>query len=259
MELGVELLVFLFVAAALTAMINSIAAVGGGMTLFAIMISILPYAIVVPVHGVIQIWSSVTRVWVFRSHINYRLIRIYLITYIPSAVLGVYFWKTMVELEHLQPYLKIAMAVYLLMFLGNWTVKIRTTNRTKLMLYAGGWSGVVALTAGSPAPVMAPLFIKADLYKEEFIGTWALAGIVIHLAKLPLFYFIWKIIGAEHFWLIALLGIGVVMGTFIGKAALVHVSETLFRKLLTVVLLFLAAKLIIWDGLRVLFFAPGSV
>ena len=58
----------------------------------------------------------------------------------------------MVELEHLQPYLKIAMAVYLLMFLGNWTVKIRTTNRTKLMLYAGGWSGVVALTARLARP-----------------------------------------------------------------------------------------------------------
>ncbi len=254
MELGVYHLVFLFIAAVLTAIVNAVAAVGGGMTLFAIMISMLSYAIVIPVHAVIQVWSSLSRVWIFRSHINYRIIGKFLVTYIPSAVLGTIFWLTLIKLEQIQPYLKIAIAIYLIMFLGNWSFKIRTNDKTKLMLYAGGWSGVVAFTAGSPAPVMAPLFIKADLYKEEFIGSWALSGVIIHLSKFPLFYFIWDEISEEHFWLIILLGVGVVMGTYIGKAILGRVNESFFRKLLTGVLLFLAAKLIIWDGIRVLAF-----
>lgn len=254
MVLGAFQIAFLFIAAVVTSFINVVAAIGGGMTLFVIMVSMLNYAVVIPVHGSIQMWSSVTRVWMFRKHINFRLMMYYLITYVPFVFLSFFLWKLIIEHAHVQPFIKIAIAVYLLMFLGDWTFKIRTTDRKKLMLYAGGWSGIVALTAGSPAPVMAQFFIKANLEKEEFIGSWAFTGVIVHCSKLPLFFFIWDAITVDYLWLIILLTVGVVLGAYLGKAALGHISEPIFRKLLTSMLIFLALKLIIWDGLRVIFF-----
>ncbi len=259
MTLGLYQLAFLFFAAIATAFINVVAAIGGGMVLFVIMVSMLNYAVAIPVHGAIQLWSSVTRVWIFRQHINYRLMGYYFLAYIPSAGLGIYFWKTMIEQEQVHPFLKIALGIYLILFLGNWTFKIRTNNRKRLMLYAGGWSGIFAMTVGSPAPVMAPCFIKANLYKEEFIGSWAFGGVIVHSSKLPLFYFVWDAITLDYLWLILLLTVGVVIGANIGKAALGRISETVFRKILIGVLLFLAVKLITWDGLRVLFFAHWPI
>ncbi|MGA0395228.1 MAG: TSUP family transporter [Rhodospirillales bacterium] len=255
MALGVFQLGFLFAAAFITAIINAVAAVGGGMVLFAIMLTVLNYAVVIPVHATIQFWSSFTRVWIFRRAINYRLIGIYSITYIPSAALGIYLWKLIVDYSAVQPVIKIIISVYLVMFLFDWTIKIKTTDRTKLMLYAGAWSGVVALTAGSPAPVMAPFFIQAKLNKEEFIGTWALSGITVHISKFPLFFFIWDSLTFDYIWLILLLVVGVVAGTYTGKIFLGGISETLFKKILTSVLLLLATKLFIWDGIRPLIFA----
>ena len=259
MTLGIFQLAFLFIAAIATAFINVVAAIGGGMTLFVIMVSMLNYAVVIPVHGAIQIWSSSTRVWLFRKHINYRLMGLYSLAYIPSAGLGIFFWKTLIEQEQIQPFLKIALGVYLVLFLGNWSFKIRTTDRNKLMLYAGGWSGIFAMTVGSPAPVMAPCFMKANLYKEEFVGSWAFGGVIVHASKLPLFYFVWDAMSFNYIWLIILLTFGVVIGANIGKAALGHISETLFRKILVSVLALLAAKLIVWDGLRALFFGPQPI
>jgi uncharacterized membrane protein YfcA len=259
MTLGIFQLSFLFIAAIATAFINVVAAIGGGMTLFVIMVSMLNYAVVIPLHGSIQMWSSVTRVWLFRKYINYRLMSLFTLAYIPSAVVGMFFWKTLIEQEQIQPFLKIALGVYLILFLGDWSFKIRTTDRKKLMLYAGGWSGIFAMTVGSPAPVMAPCFMKANLYKEEFIGSWACGGVIVHLSKIPLFYFVWDAMSFDYIWLIILLTLGVILGANFGKAALGKISETLFRKLLVGVLGILAAKLIFWDGIRALFFAPQAI
>ena len=255
MTLSVIQLTILFVAAIATAFINVVAAIGGGMVLFVIMVSMMNYAVAIPVHGAIQLWSSVTRVWIFRKHINFRLMRYYSLSYIPSAALGIFFWKHMIEQEQIQPFLKIILGIYLILFIGNWTFKIRTNDRKKLMLYAGGWSGIFAMTVGSPAPVMAPCFIKADLYKEEFIGSWAFGGVIVHLSKMPLFFFVWDSITFDYLWLILLLTVGVVIGANVGKAVLGRISEGLFKKILIGVMIFLAAKLIIWDGIRVIFFA----
>lgn len=254
MALGAFSLAFLFVAAIATSFINAVAAVGGGMVLFAIMISMMNYALVIPVHGAIQLWSSATRVLVFRQHINYRLLGLFLLSYAPSATVGILFWKFLIEQEHIQPYLKIALGGYLLMFICDWSIKIKTNDRKKLMLYAGGWSGIFAMTVGSPAPVMAPCFIKANLYKEEFIGSWALGGMIVHASKLPLFYIIWDSVMIDHLWLILLMGAGVIMGVNLGKACLSYVSETLFRKILTIMMIVIAMKLIVWDGLRDIIF-----
>ena len=121
------------------------------------------------------------------------------------------------------------------------------------MLWAGAWSGVFALTAGSPGPVMTPFFIKAGFEKQEFIGTWASCGVFIQLAKIPLFLFIWDKINIDHAWLIGLLATGVVIGVYVGKAVLGKISEELFRKLLKIVLTIIGIKLIAWDGLRVIY------
>ena len=170
MELSIFWLIFLFIAAILTSIINAVAAVGGGMTLFVIMISLLNYAVVVPVHGIIQVWSSAARVIIFRHDVNWGLMKYFLITYIPSVIVGIFLWRLIIDMSEIQPLIKISIAAYLLLYLANYSIKIRTQNRKKLMLYAGAWSGIISLTAGSPAPVMAPLFMKANFYKEDFFG-----------------------------------------------------------------------------------------
>jgi uncharacterized membrane protein YfcA len=254
MELGLFQLAFLFAASVGTSFINAVAAVGGGMTLFAIMVSVLDYALVIPIHGIIQLWSSSSRVWFFRQHVNFRMVGIFLITYVPSCALGMYFWTLIIEYKGVQPYLKMMLGAYLVLVLGNWSFNIQTTDRKVLMLWAGAWSGILSLTAGSPAAVQAPLFIKANFYKEEFVGTWALSGIVIQMSKLPLFYFIWQAITMEHFWLVVLMAVGVVLGAYLGKMTIGRISESVFRKIMKFILLILASKLILWDGFRAILF-----
>ena len=57
-----------------TAMMTSIAGAGGGTVLLAAMLQFMNPAEAIPVHGVIQLSSNLTRVWLLRKYVNWKII-----------------------------------------------------------------------------------------------------------------------------------------------------------------------------------------
>ena len=57
-----------------TALMTSIAGAGGGTVLLAAMLQFMNPADAIPVHGVIQLSSNMTRTWLLRKYVNWKII-----------------------------------------------------------------------------------------------------------------------------------------------------------------------------------------
>ena len=91
---------FLIGAACITSMIAAVGGVGGGVVLIAIMPGFLPAAAIIPVHGLVQIASNLSRALIGFKHTEWRLVGQYAIGAVIGAALGSRFiadieWETM--------------------------------------------------------------------------------------------------------------------------------------------------------------------
>jgi uncharacterized membrane protein YfcA len=78
----------------LTSSITAVVGLGGGMILLALMPDFLPPQAVIPVHGLVQITSNVSRALLRLRHVEWRLVR----DYAAGAVVGVLLGSRLVPL-----------------------------------------------------------------------------------------------------------------------------------------------------------------
>lgn len=242
---------FLFVASGFTQFINVIAGLGGGMLLYAAMASVLNYAVLVPIHGTVQLGGAIGRFYLFRQYVQYDVLFIFSLTYIPSAILGTIVWLSLVGLEDFQPAIKMVIAVCVIIFVafGRY-VKVQKRGTVRLMLAGGAVCGFVAMVFGPVGPIMAPFFLALQYDKHRFIGTWSGAALLTGLLKIPMFYLIWDRLSFNYVILVLVLAIGSLGGAFLGKMVLGKINEHFFRRLLYFFLTVIAVKLFFWDGVR---------
>lgn len=255
MVLGVAQIAFLFVAAVVTMAITVVAGIGGGVLLFAAMAIIIDYALLIPLFGAVQSGGTSARVWIFRHHIQWDKLGLFLLAYVPCAILGTFVWIQLISLAEWQPYIKIILAVYIVLFVvfGH-KIRVSPSGTKRLMLSSGMLAGFGSMTVGAVASLMAPFFMALNLNKNEFSGTWAVASFIASASKVPLMFFVWNQISPSHGALVFLLFVGSFIGAYLGKIIFDRTSELFFRRAFFAFLLVAACKLFIWDGAKPLVF-----
>lgn len=102
---------------------------------------------------------------------------------------------------------------------------------------SGGFGGLV----GNQGGIRSAALMTFDLRKEELVATATAIGIIVDLARMPIYLAsesdvllsAWK-------WILLATG-GVVAGTFLGMRFLKHISEPTFRRILGAVIFLLGA------------------
>lgn len=237
-----SLLMLLTLASFLTATLSGFLGMGGGMVLLGVMAVVLPSAMVVPIHGVVQLCSNGTRSLLFVKDVNWPIFGFFAL---PSA-LGLYA-ATLVWSGDKLDWFKPLIGLFILMFLAYRRYKPSLRN-VPLWVYAplGLVVGFLAIFVGAMGPFLAPFFLRDDFKKENVIATKSVCQLWVHFGKLPAFF----ALGFDYtahadllIWLVA----AVVVGTYTGKALLGRMSEAFFLKLFQVVLAGIAVVLIV-DG-----------
>jgi uncharacterized membrane protein YfcA len=251
MSFGVGEIAFLFLAAVFTMALTVVAGIGGGVMLFAAMALIIDYVLLIPLFGAVQSGGASARVWLFYKHIRWNILGLFMLAYVPCAVLGTYIWIQLISLSEWQPFIKMALAVYIVIFVffGH-LFRVAPTDHKRLMISGGVVAGLGTMTVGAVAPITAPFFIALKLGKNEFSGTWGVASFIVSASKIPLLYFIWDQLYASHVGLIFLLFVGSFVGAYLGKIVFDRTSELFFRRALQVFLVIAACKLFVWDGAK---------
>jgi uncharacterized membrane protein YfcA len=230
----------LLVSALFTAVLSGVVGMGGGMVLLAVMTSLMPASIVVPIHGVVQLGSNSTRTLVFLGHVNWRIFRYYAPFMAIGVVLATQVWSGD-KLSSFKPFI----GVFILVFLLSRRYKPRWRNPPMLVYpLLGVCTGFLAMFVGATGPFVAPFFLRDDLDKEGVIATKAVCQSAGHVMKIPAFIALGFDYGT-HKWLLLGLLVMVILGTLVGKKLLSYLEQETFIRIFITVLLLLAGRLLV--------------
>ena len=215
---GLEILI-LSASAFCTSALTAVVGAGGGTALIAIMLQVLSPAAAIPVHGAVQLASNTTRVYLLWRHMHWPIILRFALL-MPFGV-----WLGLAVFQGLP-----AEAIQIL--IGCFVLS------------------ALNMVVGVIAPILGVLIIRRDLSKEAMVGTLGFFGFLGNLLKIAGF----ALIGfsfVEFGPLMAGMIPAAVIGTRVGRAVLSKMDETYFLIAFRIVLVLLAAKLILVDGLGV--------
>jgi uncharacterized protein len=110
---------------------------------------------------------------------------------------------------------------------------------------AGTASGVFGGLVGNQGGIRSAALLGFDIEKETFVATATAIALIVDAARMPV-YFVSEAEQLAEVWNYLVLGtIGVVIGTVLGQRILVKIPETIFRRIVSFVILALGIALTI--------------
>jgi len=219
---------------------------GGGILLLGMMTFFLPYQLLVPIHGAVQLVSNSSRTFYLRKNIRMD----FFIPFILGAPFGYLIaYNILKEITDYNIfYLVLALFVIYAVFKPKKLPEIRIAGYQWSIL--GLLAGFQGALIGAVGPLLAPFYLRSDITKEELIATKAAQQIFIHIFKIPLFLSL-DFNYIEHAPLLLLMSFSALIGSFGGVKLLKKLDEKLFKKLFKSVLLLAAVRLLykFWVGL----------
>jgi uncharacterized membrane protein YfcA len=131
----------------------------------------------------------------------------------------------------------------LLLFAGlgsltGFAQRMRFSGR-RSALVGGALSGLLGGLVGNQGGIRAAALLGFDVERQAFIATATAVALIVDGARIPVYLATQGPDLAPHWPLIALLAVGAVVGTIVGGWTLRRMSETVFRRVVGVLLLVL--------------------
>ncbi|HWD78474.1 MAG TPA: sulfite exporter TauE/SafE family protein [Kribbella sp.] len=177
---GWETLALASVAAFVLAMVSAVAGFGGGVLLLPVFTALFGLRVAVPMLTLTQLTSNVSRVWLNRYHIRWRLVGWFAAGAVPLAIAGG------LLLAHAPlAALKRGLGIFLIVVV-IWRHLRRTPHKPgdRTFVAVGAASGLGSALLGSVGPLTAPFFLAYGLTRAAYIGTEAASAVTMHLSKI---------------------------------------------------------------------------
>ena len=220
-------------AAFIAATLAAVTGFGGAAVLLPVLIAVFGVRDAIPILTVAQLIGNGSRVWFNRGELALPVIRWFALGAVPLALLGgVLFAQAPI------PFLTRLVGLFLLLTVVWRHVRRGPPRRPGLRSFAliGAVFSFLSALVGSVGPLMAPFFLAYGLVKGAYIGTEALATVIMHVTKLVAYggtaVLTWATVGIG-----LALGPIMVAGSFVGKRILERLPERVFIWLIEGVLL----------------------
>ena len=227
-----------------TSALTIVAGIGGGVTLLTVLVSFLPPAIVLPVHGVVQLGSNVGRTLLLRQHVAWPVIGWFVAGTLLGAALASQVFVTLPA-----GLLQTVIAVFVLWAVWGPKRGERRALPPRGYLAVGAGSGFVSLFVGGTGPLVASFLSPETLGRHRLVATHAACMTAQHGAKALAFGFVGFAYLPWLPFLAAMIAAGLA-GTAVGRKLLGKLPEEHFRRLFRGVLTLLALRLLYmaWAG-----------
>ena len=219
-----------------TSMITATFSLGGGLLMVAILALVFPPAVVVPVHGAVQLGSNAGRAVVQRDHLQWHLILWISLGAVPGVIVGGQF--AFLLPEHL-----FTLIIGCFVLITAWLPQPKIVGENRLIQFIGGAViSALSMVVGPTGPLLAT-FIKGLADRRQLVATHATLMTVQNLLKVVTFTAL-GFAFAAYLPLVAAMIVAGFGGTAVGSHILLKVPERVFRTGFKLVLTIVALDLI---------------
>lgn len=222
-----------------TSFVTAAFGIGGGLLMLAILAAILPAAALIPVHGVVQLGSNLSRAGLLARHVQRGPLLWFGIGTAIGALAG-----GAIAVDLPAGLIQAGVGVFVL-----WSVFASPPKwLTRMTLVSGAIAAFLSMFFGATGPFVVNLVRSMNLPREQHVGTHAAMMVLQHALKVLVFGLFGFAFGP---WLGLVGGMIVAgfLGTWAGKRVLTRLSEKVFRRVLSTILVVVSLELI-WTGLR---------
>ncbi|HYL21337.1 MAG TPA: sulfite exporter TauE/SafE family protein [Gemmatimonadales bacterium] len=219
-------------AAFLASTLAAVAGFGGAAVLLPALIAVFGVRDAIPILTVAQLVGNGSRVWFNRREVAMPVVAWFALGAVPLALLGGVLFAT----APLGALKRVIGAFLLLMVVWRHLPGAKVWRpKASAFAWLGALFSFISALTGSVGPLMAPFFLAYGLVKGAYIGTEALATVVMHVVKLGA-YTGMAILTVRA--VVAGLALGPIMiaGSYVGKRILDRLPEKVFVAIIELVL-----------------------
>lgn len=225
-----------------TAAFGVVAGLGGGVMLLAVMATIVPPTILIPLHGTVLFGTNVGRALIMRRHFLKHLLPVFFVGAVLGAIIGGQIVVTLPTAT-----LQIILGLFIIYVCWAPRIAARAYSHTKFLLL--GLIGTLAgMFVGSSGTLIAPYVAAACPDRHQYVATHSVLMSLIHGLKVAVFGVLGFAIGAYLPLILSMIATAF-LGSLFGRAVLNRLPEAVFRRIFQVVLTLLALRLL-YSGIR---------
>lgn len=220
-----------------TSTVAGVVGVGGGMLLIAILPSFLPLNAIIPVHGVTQMSSNLSRAIFGIKDVQFEVLPKFII----GSLLGVSLFALILSFISLD-YVPLFIGIYIL--LNLWSQRFSNyIKKYESYFMAGFFQTGLSVIVGATGPLTMTLLLKDYDDKDKVVATGAMLMSITHISKI----FVFAVFGFmffEYILLMAFMITGAIAGSYFGTKIRHKIDGKKFINVLKVLLTLLALRAI---------------
>jgi uncharacterized membrane protein YfcA len=232
--------VFFLLAALICEIMGTIGGFGSSVFFVPVAQFFYPFQVVLGLTGLLHVFSNISKLYLFRQHVNYKLLFYYGIPSVGFVVLGAYL-NTFVELKWAQLTLGIFLVCFSLFMLWfpSFVLPASKTNA----VVSGASAGFIAGFNGTGGAIRGMSMAAFGLSKNVFVATSAAIDFGVDLSRSAI-YLDHGYLKKEHLYLIPGLIIISFVGSWMGKRMLNKIDEVWFKKIVLTLILVIGVLII---------------
>ena len=220
-----------------TSTLTAITGIGGGMMLIAVMPGFVPAAAIVPVHGIVQLFSNSSRALFGLRYLRWEFVP----AFISGSLIGGLFAAGITREINLE-YTPLIIAAYILFTVWGPGLEFRKPLKGEFVFIGAAQTGL-SMMVGATGPMGQAALLRKGLQRDALVVTAALMMSFTHLTKVALF----ALLGFSFisYWqLIVGMSVAVILGALLGTQLRYKIPESLFRRILRWALTVLALRMV---------------
>ena len=233
-------IIVLSISAIFTSIISATVGMAGGTILLSILLIYYNPATAIPLHAFNQVVSNARRSWLLRSHIHLAFMYAFCAGAIIGNTISAWLIRETVTLTH-SPLL-IAFVIFYSLLKPK---KLPSLKPQRFGFFVAGlFLGFIGMFVGATGLILASLFVREDMSKEQIMATQGAIQTFSH--GLKVIGFVW--IGFDFIpWLLplAFMSVATILGTTLGLKYFYKMSDLFFKRTYKFILLLSSMYLVI--------------
>jgi len=237
--LGLEI-VYLFLAAFIAAGISGAAGFGGALLLLPLLVYTVGVTHAVPLLTIAQFIGNLSRAGLGFKQIRWKPVGLFLLGAVPFSFLGA---VSFVQLPKEMVMRSIGSVILIFIVLKYFGV-IKNKMSPILLTASGCLVGLLSGVVGSAGPLGAAIFLSLGLPPASYISSEAITALMMHGIK-TLVYKHFIPLDHEFWFLAALMGVAMILGTWSAKRFIECMPQKKFKTFVTILLAVTAIYMVV--------------